>query len=329
MPKEKLQDSMFYKDYSRALKEMKIKLTPEQWWFVSFVAALLFSTLLYFFMVYVDFGDAIFSVIAFVLIGDLMVGYPYMRALRRLDEIECDLPDALKQMADILKSGGTYEAALKEVAQSEYGYLTEEFQNCLRKLEEGENFETSLSSLSENIDSRLVQRTITIIIDSIRAGAGLADVLEEISDDARELHRLTIERRTRTLMQAMFMVAAGALISPFIFGMVSEIISYLIRTATSSGVIENVVVGSHVAQRSQILVNAIVSGALSAKDTIVLMLEFYLFVQVFAVSCMIALMREGKIAKAFLYFPVLLFVAFVVFFLSRIFITSILGGFGS
>jgi flagellar protein FlaJ len=238
-----------------------------------------------------------------------MVSYPYSKGVARVDEIESYLPDALKQMADTLKAGGTYELALRDVSQGEYGALTEEFAGVLRKLEEGENFENALMTLPESVDSRLMARTINIIIDSIKAGAGLADVLEDIAEDVREAKRIDVERRTRTMMQVLFMFATGAVVAPFIFGIVSGLISLFIRSATGFE-----------------MPAAAITKAVGAGAHIVLMLQIYIFIEIFASSLMIALMREGKASKALSLFPLLLLVAFIVFFGSRIVATLMLAG---
>ncbi len=239
--------------------------------------------------------------VVFVVLLDLMIGYPYFLASARVDRIEADLPDVLKQFGDTLKAGGTYEYALREIAESEYGPLKKEINNVVRKLEEGENFETAFSTLSENVNSRLVKRTVTIIVDSIRAGAALADVLEDIAEDVRAMHQIHRERRARTTMQVMFMVVAGGLIAPMIFGFVSTIATTLIRASLGA-----------VTDKSRIL------SATEAISTINLGIQIYLIAEIIASSVMMSLMREGKISKSIIYFPVLLLIAYASYLLAQI-----------
>ncbi len=247
------------------------------------------------------------GVLFFIVVVDLMIGYPYLKAEQRIDAIEEALPDALRQMADTLKAGGTYEYAMREIAMAEYGPLTKEINEVLRKLEEGENFENAFNSLAENVDSRIVKRTITIIIDSVRAGAGLADVLEEISDDVREAHRINKERKTRTVMQAIFMVVAGGIVSPIIFGFVSTVSNVLITAA-----------GNSVSEELS-------RTATEAANIIQLSIQAFIFIQVLATSIMISVMREGKISKSIIYYPILLFIAYLVYIAASIISGAIVG----
>jgi len=256
------------------------------------------------------FDDPVIPFIIMFVIADLLMGYPYYKGNQRIADIERNFPDALKQMSEVLKSGGTYESALREVASGDYGFLTKEMQVVQRKLEEGENFENSLYSLSENIDSKTVQRTVTIIVDSVRAGAGLADILEDIADDIKESQRITDERKSRTVLQVLFITAAGVFVTPFIFGMISTIVSFLITTSINTGL-------------ATVEEKITISGA---KEVILMMMEAYLLIEVFFSSLMIALMREGKMNKSVIYAPILLLIAYVIFFASKLITQGIIGG---
>jgi pilus assembly protein TadC len=306
-----LRNSSFMRKYAKDLEELNLKVDPLVWIILSLIVAFLLSMLTYFILLLVN---GLFAWIMVLIIGfvtaDLLIGYPYLKGISRIKEIENDLPDALKQMADILKAGGTYEYALREIASSDFGPLTKEIRTVLRKLEEGENFENSLLSLSKNIDSRLVQRSVTIIIDSVRAGAGLADILEEIAEDIRQTNRIEHERKGQTLMQVLFMIAAGTIVTPFIFGLVTTVSNFMISTTaqfTTEGV-------------------AIARKAIENKNLLITLMQLYIFVEVSATSVMLSLMREGKKNKSIIYVPVLLFIAYIVYFVASIVTDSLLLG---
>jgi flagellar protein FlaJ len=250
----------------------------------------------------------VLAIVVLAALIDLLIGFPYFKAMSRIDQIEESFPDVLKQMADTLRAGGTYEYTLREISESEYGPIKKEMQEVLRKLEEGENFENSLKTLSENIDSRLVQRVVTIIIDSVRSGAGLADILEQISEDVREMKRLDRERKSRTMMQVIFMAVAGGAVAPAIFGFVSTVIRFLINSARASS-------------------PALQQNAVRAIGMIDLGVQIYIFVVIFAASLMIAIMRDGKMSKSILYFPILLFIAYTCYLAAQLISQNMFKGF--
>jgi archaellum biogenesis protein FlaJ (TadC family) len=248
-------------------------------------------------------------VIAFV-VFDVVISYPYLLATRRVATIEENLPDAFKQIGDTLKAGGTFEYALRGVSTSEYGALSEEIDNILRRLQEGENLENSLKGFAQDVDSKLVKRSVNIIIDSVKSGAGLADVLDKIADDIRALYRIDQERKAGTIMQVLFLVTASALVAPLILGMVSSILGFLIQAVAAGADIT----------KKQLL------EAIATKDLILTLMQAYVFVEVVASSAMIAIMREGKATKALIFMPILLLIAYIVYYLAIYVVTMMLGG---
>ena len=290
----------FLKKYRQFLRDADFKFPLTAWLAVSFGIATACGAMLFIIIIVLNLPiSPLMAGIVFFVIADIFLGYPYLKALSRVDSIEETFPDAMKQMADTLKSGGTYEYALREITNMQYGPLTKEMDLALRKLEEGENIENSLKSFADKINSRLIKRTIAIIIDSIKAGAGLADVLDEIAEDLRAMHRLKKERKTETSLQVMFMVAAGSVVAPIIFGLVSTIIALFIEASSGLGI--------SAAQKA---------SAFASRDLIVLLMQLYILIEVAATGVMISLMRDGKASKSIIYTPVLLLVAYIAYYIS-------------
>jgi flagellar protein FlaJ len=238
----------------------------------------------------------------------MVLGYPYMVRESIISSIEKNFSDALKQMADTLKAGDTYESALREVSTSDYGRLSEEMGNALRRLEEGENLESALNGFADRVDSRLISRTITIILDSIRTGASLSEILEEIADDVRDFQRIKEDRKANTTMQFLFMVAAGGIIAPLIFGEVSAVMGTFARISF------------------QTLSDAQIAAAQQSSNFMTLLIQSYLIIEVLGSGIMMSIIREGKINKSVIYIPMLLLVAFITYYASTFAVRGMLSG---
>ncbi len=296
----------FLKKYNKYLQQSKFQIDALIWIIISIIIALIPATILY--LLFPEY--LILEAILLIAIIDLLIGLPYLNAVKRIQEIEEAFPNSLRQMADTLKSGGTYEYALREVASSNYGAIKQEFEKILRKLEEGENFENSFKTLAEDVDSKIIQRTVVIIIDSIKAGAGLSEILEQIAEDIRAMNRIARERKSRTMMQVLFMVSAGGIIAPMIFGFISTIVKVLIKSATTA-----------VAQET-------INTAIQALNTITLGIQLYIIIEVIATSLMISLMRDGNTSKSILYLPILLLIAFTIYYIGMLGSAFIVGSIG-
>lgn len=307
-----LRNIRIFNKYSEYLHSIDFKVDPLLWIVSSAVISMLFGLGTWYAIdLFVGMPEAPqIGVLALLVAADVLIGLPFFKAMQRIEKIEEDLPDALKQMSDTLRSGGTYEYALREVANSELGPLKKEIQGVLRKLEEGENFETALKTLAANVDSRIVKRTVTIIIDSVAAGAGLASVLDEIAEDVRDAHRIDKERKSNTMLQVIFMFTAGALIAPMILGFVSTISKLLI---TSSAI---------AVEKEQIEI------AQNAANIIQLSIQGYIFIETVATSVMMSVMREGKVSKSIIYIPILLCIAYISYLVAGI-ISGVMIGVGT
>ncbi len=297
--------------YNRILDQADMKAKAEHWIFGSLAISVALGLVTFLILFALNTVVSPFmGLVIFIAVLDLSLGYPYLRAEARIDKIEAALPDTLKQIADTLKAGGTYEFALREVAISQYGPLSDEMNNVLRKLEEGENLENSLRTLSDNIDSRIVKRSMEIIIDSIKAGAGLADVLDSIADDVSAMHQIKRGRKAQTLMQFLFLLLAGAAVAPAIIGLVTTVISLFIKSASTG------FMGGEEA----------VKQALESRDIMALLMQVYLFIEIIATGVMISLMRTGKITKSILYIPILLLIAYISYYGALILSSIAVGG---
>ena len=290
--------------YARHLKKAGIVIRPKPW--IGMSIGLSFIVFVLVSIVSLEFG-----LILGILILDLMLGIPYYISLGKIAALEEDLPDALRQMSTTFRAGGTYEYALKEVAIAEYKELSPEMTIVLKEVQGGANLTQALQNFADRTDSRLVKRSIAILIDATKSGAPLADVFNELSEDIQSLHYIAKQRQAKTLMQMLFIGMAGGLVAPLIFGMVTQIIAFLI------------LVGVRTLPPDQAGVEL---TALAASAHLTFLMKFYIFAETLASAAMMSSMRTGKFTNTIIYFPVMLFIAFTAFYIGLFAMQSLLGG---
>ncbi|VVB76571.1 Type II secretion system (T2SS), protein F [uncultured archaeon] len=294
--------------YSEWVEFSRMKINAPTWILISIVAsvatALITALLSAILIPEVTLIPAAFTIAVLV----LTIGYPYMRKESIVENIEKNFSDALKQMADTLKAGDTYEGALREVVESEYGRLSEEMSLALRRLEDGENLESALNGFAARIDSRLVKRTITIILDSIKTGASLADILDDIADDVKDFTRLKDERKANTTMQFLFLIAAGGVIAPLIFGEINSVLSAFSRFTSDT------------------ISNDLLPAAQQSSNFILTLIQMYIIITVLGSGTMMAFIRDGKLNKSIIYIPMLLVIAFIAYHVSSFVVKGMVAG---
>lgn len=243
------------------------------------------------------------SIVAFLTIVSMVVVIPLNAHKNRIDQIENNLPDALKHIALILKAGGTTEVALEEVANADYGPLSSELKIGLKQMREGKTFETVIVEAATTSGSLLFQRTALIIVDAKRSGAGLAEIMFTIAEDARDVLHIKRERKSRTTMHVLFMFVSGILLGPFIFGFAISIVAYI---------------GMGIAASTKASVTDLCG--------LNLILTIFIVLQVIISVLAIGMIRVGNSTKYITYAPGLVLGALIIFEVGRFATSLIVGG---
>lgn len=278
--------------YQTMMYKNKLKVNVNLWLLIAGIVGLVAMILV------MIFGNIVLGLVALLFVVDIFIGYPLLLDEKRISQIEKNFPNALREIAYLLKTGGTYEYAIRELTSYDYGPLNDELENVLLRLEQGYNFEDSLNIIAENVDSNIVKKTIAIIIDSIKSGASLSDILEDLSEDMRKMYKLELDRKSKTIMQMLFIFAAGVIIAPAIYGLVVTLIDFLMSVTTSAGL-----------ATAQAIAEA--NYVRSLLETVLLI---FVFIQALSSAIIVIFMRERKSAKILLYFPIFLLCAYLSFY---------------
>ena len=196
---EKLVNNKLMRRIDLALYSANIKLTATQYISIVLTISLILSviTFLLFPLLTLNFGllalisAPIAAISVFFLTFLLGIYYPERKAKARGEEMEKELPFALRHLAVVIRSGMSLYNAIESIASANYGILSEEFRRTLREISEGKTTEEALESLALRSHSKGVRRTVSQIIRALRIGGNLSDAVERIAED------LTFEQLAR------------------------------------------------------------------------------------------------------------------------------------
>ena len=151
-------------------------------------------------------------------------GYPYWRVMKRVEEMEKNLPDAFFYLASSLRAGISFSEALEELTTAKFGALTDEFKKTVSEIKKGRPTADALRAFAvRNRKSTVLYRSMMIIIEALERGAPMSDVLVFVGNDVREILRIKQERKASTGMQMMFFIITSGFIGPLILGVVSQV----------------------------------------------------------------------------------------------------------
>ena len=98
----------------------------------------------------------------------------------------------------------------------------------------GRGFDEAFENMAVRLNSQNLQRSFKIILNSYKSGGGLADVIEDVSEDLRAMLILKRERKSSVMMSVMFLVLASVVAAPFALGMVGVYSSFMMNLGRAS-----------------------------------------------------------------------------------------------
>lgn len=230
--------------------------------------------------------------------------------------VEEVLPDALQLMAANIRSGLPPDKSLLLAARPEFGPLEVEIRSAAKRTISGKPFDESLKGVSERIDSKLLERSVNMIIEGIRKGGELASLLEQTAEDIRHAKILLKEVSAYVLMYVIFIFFAGAMVAPLLYATST----YLVETM---GKIGGMMPGAEVPTAKQVGTLKITRVQLSVEFLQIYSLSALTITSVFG-GLIIGLIRDGHEKAGIKFIPIFFILSMGIFFIGKNLISSFL-----
>ena len=117
-----------------------------------------------------------------------------------LDKLEMKFSEFLLDLAEYWKVGLSMTTAISTIAQGEYGALNKQIKKMSTQISWGVAFNDVLRNFTEDIPTRIVARSVSLVLEANKAGGKISDVLVTAAKDAAEIKWLQKERQKGVFM---------------------------------------------------------------------------------------------------------------------------------
>jgi flagellar protein FlaJ len=235
-----------------------------------------------------------------------------------VDEV---LPDALQLMSSNIRAGLTTDKALLMAARPEFGPLEYEIRRIGKETIAGKTLTEALQKMNDRIRSRNLERTVDLIIQSIKSGGKLADLLDQTATDLRDQQIVQKEISASVLMYVFFILIAIGIGAPALFSMSS----FLVTLLTKNMEMISKDLPANMADVSRALPISITTVRIKP-DFIRTYSLIALTASSFFGSIVVGLIMSGEEKQGLKYFPILLTIAISLFLLGGWVLNKTLGG---
>ena len=154
------------------------------------INTLLYTTILFLitYFGYTLFGivyDTSFIIIIFFIILIFFIFYPKIIISQLKERIDRELFYALRDMTVQVSAGIPLYNAIKNIAKSDYGVVSDEFNMVVSDIEAGISLDDALKRMMDRTYSDYLRRVLWQIIVVIKSGSPVVNVLENISQSLK------------------------------------------------------------------------------------------------------------------------------------------------
>ena len=270
-----------------------------------------------------NFVDSLFFaitwMISFVAFEVAVHGILIFIADGRANFVEEILPDALQIISANLRSGLTPDKAILTSARPEFGPLEKELKTVAKETLSGRPLEESLAAMTGKINSKILDKTITLLNEGLAKGGSLTQLLDSISEDIRQVKILRREIQSYVMMYGIFIFFAIVIGAPLLY----SVSTFLVETMSRFG--SSVDIEKLFESQTSVPVFKFQSTDVTP-DFLIMYSVLSISVTAIFGSLLIGLIQDGSEKAGMKFIPLLLPLSLAVFFIARYALQNSFGG---
>ncbi len=165
--------------------------------------------------------------------------YLDLKIYKRTEEIEEVLQEFLKFVSENLKGGMSFDKALWSAIRPEFGVLGSEMRLVAKRVMTGEDFESAITDFTDKYDSPMLKRSFSLIIEGVKGGGEIAEIIDKVVEDIGETRLLKKEMSAANVSYTIFITFVAIGITPGLFALSYQLLniieSFISRIFTEQG----------------------------------------------------------------------------------------------
>lgn len=259
----------------------------------------------------------IIQLIIVTVIISLLYGAFSLKVYNRTKEIERVLPDYLQFVEGNLRGGMSIDKALWSAVKPRFSILAEEIKIAAKKVMTGGDTEQALLEFTEKYESPIVRRSFLLIIEGIKGGGALADLINKVIKNINETRNLKQKMVAATTTFTIFISAIVIFIAPMLFALSYNLLIILQSFAKKIGT---------TMQQTAIQSPINFSNISITPENFKIFAMVALGVIALFSSMIIAILQRGDVLGGIKYIPIFIIGTEVLFIVFITLLTAVFGG---
>ncbi len=253
------------------------------------------------------------AIVSFLMI--FLYIYLEQKIFRRTRELESVLQEFLRYVSENLKGGMSFEKALWDAIRPKFGILAAEIRLAAKKVMTGQDMEQALQEFTDKYNSPILKRTFNLIIEGMKGGHEIADLIDRIELNLRETKELKDEIIATNSTYVIFLTVIALVIAPALFALSFNLLQILGVLSTK--------LSAAAGGNPNLPLNI---GSISVDPQMFIKFSVYSLAVTSAFSAMIvAIIRKGSVRPGLKYIPIYVVVSLVSYYIFKAILLTFFG----
>ncbi len=237
-----------------------------------------------------------------------------LNIFRRRKTIEEVLPDYLELTSSNINAGMTVDSALWYAVRPRFGVLAREIEIVAKQTLSGMELTEALEEFAKKYDSPLLERTVNLIVEGIRAGGEIGPLLNKIAINIKESQILRKEMSANITNYAIFITFAAIVAAPLLLALSTTLLQIISSIMGSLTIPQNLNINFF-------------SGkvGINTGDFKIFAVTNLLVTSLFS-SIIVATIKKGEIKAGVRYIPAFIITALAIYYISVKILSALVGG---